>query len=446
MDRAQAPFLTALDPRSAIRGSRDPLGLQPVWTSLGRELVGNLTTVTTSYRNFTSLLLAQFLADEAIARGLGGEADRCDLFLRAEQLVGYSRVAGKEESEASAGRILGITRIKKNLSTPSARPRLSTSGEWQLLGDQKTYGLWGLYSVASRQSGLSELEVNKPSALGRKLIEDHYLPGLVPACGRDAKRLLDLLKEGATFEPRAGHAAIARSVAAIHVRKPGAAERRVYDEAIVRGIAKDVTSGRQARLWAHLADVNDRGEFRWRDEFGFAELVEVARRARTTGDDGVADRLDRIAVIEPVLVAASLVFGLMLDRDDQALSAVAGEVRKTWARGLAHLRGDAVEALRPRLAEAVGDAAGGRLVQLARSLAAGHFEQAMRACLDQNADVMRARGGSAWVEVRSGKLHVVMRQDTTELPPARDLPRIWMNPYFINSLKAVGAQVNGKAS
>jgi hypothetical protein len=40
------PFLTDIDPQAAIKGSRDPLGLQTIWARLGRHVVGNLTTVT----------------------------------------------------------------------------------------------------------------------------------------------------------------------------------------------------------------------------------------------------------------------------------------------------------------------------------------------------------------------------------------------------------------
>jgi hypothetical protein len=40
------PFLTDIDAQAAIKGSRGPLGIQPMWTRLGRRVVGNLTTVT----------------------------------------------------------------------------------------------------------------------------------------------------------------------------------------------------------------------------------------------------------------------------------------------------------------------------------------------------------------------------------------------------------------
>ena len=57
------PFLTELDERAQVKGSRDPLGLVPLWSRFGREVVGNLTTVTNSVRGFTTLLIGFELAD-----------------------------------------------------------------------------------------------------------------------------------------------------------------------------------------------------------------------------------------------------------------------------------------------------------------------------------------------------------------------------------------------
>jgi len=57
-----SPFLTDLDSRAAVKGSRDPLGIQQIWTRLGRPVVGNLTTVNNSVRDFTTMLLGYYLA------------------------------------------------------------------------------------------------------------------------------------------------------------------------------------------------------------------------------------------------------------------------------------------------------------------------------------------------------------------------------------------------
>ena len=56
------PFLTDLDSHAAVKGSRGPLGIQLIWTRLGRYVVGNLTTVSNSVRDFTTLLLGYYFA------------------------------------------------------------------------------------------------------------------------------------------------------------------------------------------------------------------------------------------------------------------------------------------------------------------------------------------------------------------------------------------------
>ena len=84
------PFLTALDPEVQVKGSRDPLGLELIWTNLGRTLVGNLTTVTRSVRQFTTLLLGIHFAGQVSSPGHDGDTF-LSAFLRFEQLAAYSR-------------------------------------------------------------------------------------------------------------------------------------------------------------------------------------------------------------------------------------------------------------------------------------------------------------------------------------------------------------------
>src|SRR5439155_16823951 len=83
------PFLTEIDPQAAIKGSRDPLGIQTIWTRLGRHVVGNLTTVTTSVRDFTTLILGYYFAERATdSEGADGDLK---VFLRWEQLAAHAR-------------------------------------------------------------------------------------------------------------------------------------------------------------------------------------------------------------------------------------------------------------------------------------------------------------------------------------------------------------------
>lgn len=52
-------FFTDVDPEVALKDSRDFLCFQPLWSYFGHKLVGNLSTVTTSVRDFTKLEAVQ---------------------------------------------------------------------------------------------------------------------------------------------------------------------------------------------------------------------------------------------------------------------------------------------------------------------------------------------------------------------------------------------------
>jgi len=84
-------FFTQEDPNAKIKGSRDPLGAQPIWTAFGRHVVTNLTTQTNSGRGFTILLLGRHLAEQAIEGGKIGRELALDAFLRFEQIGAYVR-------------------------------------------------------------------------------------------------------------------------------------------------------------------------------------------------------------------------------------------------------------------------------------------------------------------------------------------------------------------
>src|SRR4051812_27514574 len=109
-------FLTALDPRAAIKGSRDPLGAQAVWAPLGREVVGNLTTVTDSVRGFTTLLVGLRLAERAAE----ARRDRstASAFLLWEQLAGYARCCFHGETSLLGSRKV-VARTRRGRATLS---------------------------------------------------------------------------------------------------------------------------------------------------------------------------------------------------------------------------------------------------------------------------------------------------------------------------------------
>jgi hypothetical protein len=114
------PFLTSLVERAHVKGSRDPLGLVPIWSRFGRDVVGNLTTVTSSVRSFTTVLIALELAD-ILHEQLRQDAPKTlETFLRFEQIAGYARVKVNRDRE-----IRGVLRVAKRLNE-GRRIRIST--------------------------------------------------------------------------------------------------------------------------------------------------------------------------------------------------------------------------------------------------------------------------------------------------------------------------------
>jgi hypothetical protein len=159
------PFLTKLDPRGAVKGSRDPLGVQPIWTRFGRHVVGNLTTVSTSVRDFTTLLLGYHFAEQLAAESPGSELST---FLKWEQLAAYARAAVNGDTA-----FRGTERVQKALSE-GGRVSISDDQASQILADQKIYGLWGLYTVPGRSSGLLEGDPARLTPAARALVEGLY--------------------------------------------------------------------------------------------------------------------------------------------------------------------------------------------------------------------------------------------------------------------------------
>jgi len=441
-------FLTELDPRAAIKGSRDPLGLIPIWQRFGRSVVGNLTTVTTSVRGFTTLLLGLHFADQLIESGQADESDRANLFLKLEQLCAYSRQALRPEDLNDWEGILGITRVKRRLANSSS-VTISAKQDYQILSNQKTYGLWGLYTMAARHSGLVESHENRLTPLACKFVEAEYLPRLSYAENRAGREIFRFLqREETTFYPKSSHKQLASALADLHRPELTTSEEELFDTRLVLGSGEDQnhTNGRQEAMWRALEALNDSGNFFWAEPFGYSELTEAVKQANTQEEYDLAEALDRIRSIEPVLAALASAYSFLLRRNQSTPSEAASEIRETWGRGLLHLEIDRIRELGPRLSEAAGAESSARILQMAEVLRSGDYEGLVDLLLKHNAAVMKARGGAAWISLDQGRLNVRLREESGELLPADELPDRWSNPYFLNSLKIVAARVKGKVS
>lgn len=442
------PFLTELDPRAKIKGSRDPLGFQPIWTGLGRNVVGNFTATTGSIRNFTTLLIGLHFAERAIQAGLADESERCNLFMRFEQIAAYSRHMSRTKDSGNGERILGITRVVKNWDQTNHKPYVSAKPTEQILSNQKIYGIWGLYTVASRRSRMVEESGHRLAPLGQDFVESQYLPRLQFGTRSRSSDLTRLITQNFTFEPKVKHQQIAKALSQVLAPSLTATERQIYYQQFLLGdpgYEKNPTHGKQQTLWHTWQAMHQKDAQAWKREFNYEELIELTRTARALQKDGLAQSLQNILDIEPLLSCLNQVFLFSINRKGSTVKEVADVLRNRWGLTLNHIQSDAIEALESQLADEIrlGTKQAKLLGKLAKLLRAGAYEEAIESVFQQNALVMRDRGGAAWVELKNNKIDVRLRSEIPELASAEKLPILWTNPYFLNTMKNIGATLEG---
>ena len=423
------PFLTLEDPNAKIRGSRDPLGVQPLWVAFGRHVVTNLTTQSTSVRGFTIVLLGRYFAADLIDRSMATREDALDVFLRMEQVGAYVRHAAHGDEVG----IRGIERVKKFLDEYRGRVPIQADRRGMILADQKVYGLWGLYSVAARRSGLIPDGPLGVQENARQLVEQCYLPHLNGTTGP----LRRILANGGTLDTR-HHTPVFQALA--RILKPGfdAAELDLYRRALRDGLdVEDAPAERQARLRELLESHADLDE-----PVGREEVLRLARAAGPT-DEALADHLLRIAALEALLAPVDALFQHLLMQHGRKVEQVAKEIRDRWGAKVPHLDKHTFLALVPEIKQTVGPEVTAAVTRCHAALTGGDFVEATSALLDWNTLVMHSRGGGPWLAVAGGRLDVRYRGGDQTLPNRDELPALWRNPYFIDSIKSVTRQLRG---
>ena len=92
-------FLTDLDPNERVKGSRDPLGIQSVWSRFARLVIGGITSQTAVLDDFRILVVGSWLLDQ-----LDEKVPDAAAFVCWEQLASYARLGIAHEAPCvSAG-------------------------------------------------------------------------------------------------------------------------------------------------------------------------------------------------------------------------------------------------------------------------------------------------------------------------------------------------------
>ena len=398
---------------------------------MGRHVVGNLTTVSASVRDFTVTMLGYYFAERVAEET--GSSDDLNVFLRWEQLAAYARGGGNGDWA-----FRGTERTKKNWNA-AERIRLGVDSSSFILSDQKTYGLWGLYSVPSRSSGLVEGTPTRLTAKAREFVEDNYLPLFDGKGMSRGETLVALLaKRSVELRPTSGDTAQFDAVARVLRRKFSSAERSFYGLHLIDGGPADSTHRGQRVLADAMRttfDVED-----WR--LSPAAVNHLTKHCRAEGSEAgrlAAGYLDRIRVAERLLAPCVRLFAFLLSSTNQPLDVAAESVRKRWGPTQASVDLKTLEQIEPELIAAGGESESAkRWLAIADTLVKGDYALAIKYLIDQNREVMVLRGGAApWLDIREGKLNVKLAVEAGSLPSKEELRSLWVHSYFLDSLRNV---------
>jgi len=404
-------FLSLLDDRAKPKGSRDPLGFELVWTHYGRQVIGNLTTITSSLNNFAVAILGFRWANELHANLPKAErqARTRKTFLCYEQLAGYLRYLANDKE------IMGITRVSKRMGDSRLEVSLGMGAEQQILSDQASYGLWGLYSAAMKESGLIHSDERTPTALGEsiaQLIEKEL----------DKFALLELLS---------GNKNIPNDVLMSHAKPFFAAIRnsRIQElllHALMKGNDRHAVQQELWRVTQALAEA----------EAPIEDLPTFIQRVKGhTTNAQLKQGLTDIESVERILVAANNLFHYCRRKDGEPLQNIIDTLDQRYS--YFHLPTDIDLSGVPRA---------DLILTIRNALQDNDTAEAIWKVLELNRVVMAQRGGAPWVELESDNtLRVRVQSETAELHDQIELESSWDYEYFLTSFiriasKALGTQ------
>jgi len=391
------PFLSLLDDRAKPKGSRDPLGFELVWTHFGRKVVGNLTTITSSVENFTVALLGFYWAHQIRGNADKDSRERLirETFLRYEQLAAYLRY------QSGSKEIMGITRVHKNMTAQVGS--LAISLKAQILSNQASYGLWGLYSSALKDSGLAEGSDRKLTAEGMDL-------AATIAQGLNANEFIQLFRvDGQLSRDQCERLAPQFWQA---IRKD--VVRKKLTHILLRG-RRNQNASVQEDLFSATENLARAGKLT-------GEFPQSLNAIQTVASPELQKCLEEIQRVERVLVAANNVFYYLLTQDHRPVSSVVEQL-ESQAYQYDHLPETLPQGMTRR----------NSLCEINDNLRAGNHWGAVRAVIKLNAEVMKARGGAPWVTCDGDILNVKVKSETAVLRSQRALLGDWDYDYFLGS-------------
>lgn len=427
------PFLTLEDPNEKIKGSRDPLGIGPVWVRFSRHVVTNLTTPSGSVRGFTILILARYFTQLLYEQRRIEKEDALDVFLRMELLGAYARYVGDD----SVRDIRGIERVKKFYREGKGKVTIQGDARGRILADQKVYGLWGLFSVPARVSGLIPDDSIGVTPLTREFIESNYWERLKPVWSSLAKMLVKGGQLDCKRPPEFFNVLID-----ILTEDYTASERVFYGDIIRDGKRVEAKFGNSQELFSLLLRNNADLTIATSRE----DILRIAKKS-TKKDPVLSESLYRIADLEALLAITDVLFSHILMSNNKTIQDVAAGVKARWGNKIPNLSEDKLNDLYDEIKAATSTEIAASIRKTCKALIAGDYNKAIRGLLAWNRLVMAARSSAPWVTMGdNGRVNARFPRPEHALPDKKNLKALWINSYYIDSLKAVNRQLEGVRS
>lgn len=138
-------FFTQKDNDISGTSQRDPLGLQPIWSYYGRQVINHLTTISTNIHGFREVLLCLSICNEL--NGLKKDLSYFDLILIFEQLFIYTSI-----SKNTIEGILGADNGNARFITNNGNPEISH--KQTILVRELSLGYYGRYKTPLSTMGI----------------------------------------------------------------------------------------------------------------------------------------------------------------------------------------------------------------------------------------------------------------------------------------------------
>ena len=427
-------FLTIEDPRAFIKGSRDPLGIQPIWSALGRRIIANLTTQSNSVRGFTVLLLGRYLAERLLEERKIDEDSVVDIFLHTEQIGAYVR----HLEHGVDGDIRGIDRVRTKSLQSARRLRIDVGPEGKILSDQKLYGLWGLFSVPARISGLIEEGPVGTKAVAQDFVERNYWPYL-----EQIFRPLSVLLCNGGYLNSEKPDSIFESFSNILSERFSHDEKHFYGEYLRDGIHVAPYPLRHQKVLVQLMNENIALD----GPLGREEFVLLRDLAKGV-DDTLYKRLDQIVRAEAIFTVAMKIFEHVLSRDGYSIGDIDRVLTDRWGSSIPNIDPNMNFDLLDEINTVYQDSdVAGFFDRCQRALKDGRYSDVVEILIGWNKLIQIRRGGAPWVQLGSQqRLEVRYRSFEQVLPIADEISNLWRYTYFLPSLQNVTHQLNREAA